>query len=64
MFQKEVADRILAKSNTQEYGRIAILTNFRLDIVESFKISRNCFLFLAIPPPVPPKLNEGLIITG
>ena len=43
MFQKEVADRILAKSNTKEYGRIAILTNFRLDIVESFKISRNCF---------------------
>jgi len=43
MFQKEVADRILAKSSTKEYGRIAILTNFRLDIVESFKISRNCF---------------------
>jgi 16S rRNA (adenine1518-N6/adenine1519-N6)-dimethyltransferase len=43
MFQKEVADRILAKPNTKEYGRIAILTNFRLDIVESFKISRNCF---------------------
>ena len=43
MFQKEVADRILAKPNTKEYGRIAILTNFRLDIVKSFKISRNCF---------------------
>tara|TARA_B100000029_G_scaffold469190_1_gene506867 strand:+ start:82 stop:489 length:408 start_codon:yes stop_codon:yes gene_type:complete len=43
MFQKEVADRILAKHNTKEYGRISILTNFRLEIVENFKISRNCF---------------------
>ena len=44
MFQKEVADRILAKPNTKEYGRISVLTNFRLDIVNSFKISRKCFL--------------------
>ena len=43
MFQEEVANRILAKSKTREYGRIAILTNFRLDVVNSFKISRNCF---------------------
>ena len=41
MFQKEVADRILAKPNTKEYGRITVLTNFRLDIIDSFKISRN-----------------------
>ena len=44
MFQKEVADRILAKPNTKEYGRITVLTNFRLDIIDSFKISRKCFL--------------------
>ncbi len=43
MFQKEVADRILAKPNTKQYGRITILTNYRFDIVENFKISRNCF---------------------
>ena len=43
MFQKEVADRILAKTNTKQYGRIAVLTNFRLKIEESFNISRNCF---------------------
>ena len=43
MFQKEVADRILAQSNTKEYGRLAILTNFRLNIIQSFKISKNCF---------------------
>ena len=44
MFQKEVADRILAKTNTKKYGRISVLANFRLDIVDSFKISRKCFL--------------------
>ena len=43
MFQKEVADRILAKYNTKEYGRISVLANFRLEMVENFKISRNCF---------------------
>ncbi len=43
MFQKEVADRILAKSKTKEYGRLSILTNFRLEIINSFPISRNCF---------------------
>ena len=44
MFQKEVADRILAKPNTKEYGRISVLANFRLDIIDSFKISKKCFL--------------------
>ncbi len=43
MFQKEVADRILANPNTKEYGRISILVNFRLKSVENFKISNNCF---------------------
>tara|TARA_B100001175_G_scaffold295270_1_gene283178 strand:- start:1354 stop:2142 length:789 start_codon:yes stop_codon:yes gene_type:complete len=43
MFQKEVADRILAKSKTKQYGRLGILTNYRLEIIESFKISKNCF---------------------
>lgn len=43
MFQKEVADRILAKHNTEDYGRITILANFRLEMIESFNISKNCF---------------------
>ena len=43
MFQKEVADRILAKSKTKQYGRLAILVNFRLEIIKSFNISKNCF---------------------
>lgn len=32
MFQKEVADRILAKFNTKNYGRLSILANWRLEI--------------------------------
>ena len=43
MFQKEVAERILARCNTKEYGRISVLANFRLEMVENFKISKNCF---------------------
>ena len=43
MFQKEVADRILAKSKTKQYSRLTILANYRLDIVKSFSISKNCF---------------------
>ena len=32
MFQKEVADRIIAESNTSKYGRLSILSNWKLDI--------------------------------
>ena len=32
MFQKEVADRIVAKFNTKSYGRLSILANWKLDI--------------------------------
>ena len=32
MFQKEVADRIIAKFNTSIYGRLSILANWRLNI--------------------------------
>ena len=43
MFQKEMADRIIATKNTSEYGRISIITNHRLKVVNSFHVSRNCF---------------------
>ena len=55
MFQKEVADRILAKPNTKNYGRITVLTNFRLDIVDCFKISKECFF------PVP-KIDSKIVV--
>ena len=43
MFQKEVADRILAKPNNKNYGRITILANLKFDIIQNFKISKECF---------------------
>ena len=32
MFQKEVADRVIAEFNTSAYGRLSILSNWKLDI--------------------------------
>ena len=43
MFQKEVADRIIAKENTSQFGRLAILTNWRLNIKKVFDIGPNSF---------------------
>ena len=43
MFQKEVAERIVATSNNKKYGRISILTNARLDVKFHFNISKKEF---------------------
>ena len=44
MFQKEVADRIIAKPHTKEFGRLSVLCNWRLEIKKHFNVSKNCFL--------------------
>jgi len=43
MFQKEMADRIIGKYGTSKYGRLSILTNYRLNLLNKFNISPNCF---------------------
>ena len=43
MFQKEVADRIIAKFNTSAYGRLSILANWRLYINKICDISPESF---------------------
>ena len=43
MFQKEVADKILATFNTSDYGRLAILSAARLKITDHFNVSPNSF---------------------
>ncbi len=43
MFQKEVADRIISKFNTKDYGRLSILANWRLNIKKIFDINANSF---------------------
>ena len=42
-FVFEVADRIIAKSNTKKYGRISILTDARLNVKFHFNISKREF---------------------
>ena len=43
MFQKEVADRILAKTNSKKYGRLSIISNWKLDIKKEFNINFKSF---------------------
>ena len=43
MFQKEVANRIISKFNTKDYGRLAILANWRLNIKKIMDIKPNSF---------------------
>ena len=43
MFQKEVAERIVAKTQTKEFSRLSVLSNWRLEIKEHFNVSNNCF---------------------
>ena len=54
MFQKELGDKITANFPSNNYGRLSILTNYRLYNLNKFIISRNCFF----PKP---KVNSIII---
>ena len=54
MFQKEVANRIIAKTNSTNYGRLSIISNWKLEIKKEFDISPHCFY----PKP---KINSTLL---
>ncbi len=54
MFQKEVADRIIAQYNTSSYGRLSILANWRLNINKICDVSPESFY----PKP---KIQSSLI---
>ena len=54
MFQKEMAERIIGKFNTSKYGRLSILTGYRLQIINKFYVSPNCFF----PKP---KINSTVL---
>ena len=43
MFQKEVADRIIAKFNTPNYGRLSILSNWKLNIKKIMDVDPESF---------------------
>ena len=44
MFQKEVADRILAPTRCKDYGRISILAQLQCHITRLFDLSPECFV--------------------
>ena len=43
MFQKEVAERLIAKFNTSNYGRLTILANWKLNIKKICDVYPNSF---------------------
>ena len=43
MFQKEQAERIMAKKNTKAYGRISVISNWLCDIKKRMNLSPNYF---------------------
>lgn len=47
MFQREVADRIVAKPDTPAYGRLAVLSQWRSEARIAFGVHRSAF----VPPP-------------
>ena len=55
MFQKEVADRIIAESNSKKYGRISILSNWRMKIYKIIDIEPSSF------KPIP-KVKSTLLV--
>ena len=55
MFQKEVADRIIAESNTSKYGRLSILSNWKLNIKKIIDIKPTSFY----PRP---KIDSSLLL--
>ena len=55
MFQKEVADRIIAKFNTSNYGRLSIICNWKLNIKKICDIKPDSFF----PKP---KIDSSLLL--
>ena len=43
IFQKEVADRIIAEENTKKYGRLSILTSWKMNKLKIIDINPNFF---------------------
>ena len=55
MFQKEVADRIIADPNTSKYGRLSILSNWKLNIKKIIDIKPTSF-------SPRPKIDSSLLL--
>ena len=66
MFQKELGDKIIGSYPSSNYGRLSIITGYRLSVIKKFLVSSNCFF----PKPkvksmvihFKPKLNKNFKI--
>jgi 16S rRNA (adenine1518-N6/adenine1519-N6)-dimethyltransferase len=54
MFQREVAERLVAKPDTEHYGRLSVLTQWRATAKIQFDVSRSAF----VPPP---KITSSIV---
>ena len=54
MFQKEVADRIIANFNSSKYGRLSVLTSWKLNVIKIMDIKPSSF-------KPKPKIDSSLI---
>ena len=43
MFQKELGEKIIGKYMSKNYGRLSIITNYRLNVINKFLVSPQCF---------------------
>ncbi len=43
MFQKELGEKIIGKYLSSNYGRLSIISNYRLNILKKFIVSSQCF---------------------
>ena len=55
MFQKEVADRILGKCNSKNYGRLSIISSWKMNIKKIVDINPSSF-------SPPPKIKSSLLV--
>ena len=55
MFQKEVADRIISGHNSSEYGRLSVISNWKLNIKKIIDIKPTSFT------PIP-KVDSTLLV--
>ena len=55
MFQKEVADRIIANDNSNKYGRLSILSSWKMNVKKIMDINPESFY------PIP-KVKSSLLI--
>jgi 16S rRNA (adenine1518-N6/adenine1519-N6)-dimethyltransferase len=47
MFQREVADRLVARPRSKDYGRLTVITSWLCDVEVLFNVAREAF----VPPP-------------